>query len=622
MVSVGTRGRWLGIVVLAILLGAFAGGLRWARGRPTGDPIKPGLDAYARGDWETADQVARARLKQASDDAAALRLLARTSVKLEHDSTAVAIYRRLGTGAMAAEDLYLLGVSMTREGKQYEGFRLWEQAESADPNHAETLYMLTQIYSMGDQLARATETGRRLAARAGWEVRAEMLLGKVLLARNDPAGAIASWQRALEHEGKSPGDDSMPTVPRKELARALLQVGRPAEARRQLQFAVRDQSDQEGSWLLSRAYLQEGAQTEALAAWEKAGSFRDDNPLVPEPALYVGSKRCAECHPDIFHSQQRSRHARTFFPVSELGALDLPAPSFADPGQPRVSHTLKRTGNGQVEQETRVEGQVLRAVAEYALGSGDRGQTFVGRDGGGQARELRLSHYHNGASTCWDTTLTHPARPSNAADYVGQPLTEDAVRHCYFCHVADPRAVAEATGPLAVDRGLGCEKCHGPGGNHELAVKAKFPDPAIVNPAMAPGSRSVEFCAQCHSSRGKPLAQSDPMSVRFQGTTLTWSRCFTESKDALDCVTCHDPHRNATTSTAHYEAKCLSCHAGGGRPDPSPSPPQEAGSSEASRQRPCPVNPAKGCIGCHMPAVKNVVPYTFFTDHFIRVHRG
>ena len=35
----------------------------------------------------------------------------------------------------------------------------------------------------------------------------------------------------------------------------------------------------------------------------------------------------------------------------------------------------------------------------------------------------------------------------------------------------------------------------------------------------------------------------------------------------------------------------------------------------------CPVNPTAGCIGCHMPAVKDIVPHSTFTDHFIRVHR-
>ena len=129
------------------------------------------------------------------------------------------------------------------------------------------------------------------------------------------------------------------------------------------------------------------------------------------------------------------------------------------------------------------------------------------------------------------------------------------------------------------------------------------------------------MCAGCHSPRRGTVSQDDPTAVRFQGTTLTWSRCFLESADKLDCITCHDPHRNAVTSLSHYEAKCLSCHSGAARPGVAQ--PRKAPTDLAETPRPaaCPVNPSSGCIACHMPSVKNVVPHSSFTDHFIRVHR-
>jgi len=620
MLHIRMRRWWLGMIALATLLAI--GGLCWLWARPFAKPVGRGLDAYARGDWETAAALARARLKVAGDDAAALRLLARASVRLGRDSSAMSIYKRLGPQAMLADDLCLLGIALTRTGNHQGGLEVWEQAGSIDPNHAETLFELTRAYLAGDQLTKATETGRRLAPRPGWQARAESLLGRIQFARNDPVGAVAYWQQALKHEAGEHGSVSTPIVQPKQLARALLQARRPDQARRQLQTVLSTRPDAEAFWLLSRAYLQEGAQTEALAAWVKAGSFRDDDPLITEPAPFVGSAGCAACHPATYHAQQHSRHARTYFPVSELGDLALPAPSFSDPDQPKVTHTLRRMDGGRLQQETRVEGQVLRAVVEYAFGSGHRGITLVGRDDHGQARELRLSQYATGAEPCWDITVGHPGQPSEVAEYLGQPLSEDAVRGCFLCHVTDPRAVLEATGPLASDRGIGCEKCHGPGGNHEVAVRAKFPDLAIARPAMASGSRIVQLCAQCHSAIGRNVSPDDPTSVRFQGKTLTWSRCFTESKDTLDCATCHDPHRNVVKSTAHYEAKCLSCHAGtAARSGSSTARSRPASPPEISARTTCPVNPAKGCIGCHMPAMKNVAPHTSFTDHFIRVHR-
>ena len=264
---------------------------------------------------------------------------------------------------------------------------------------------------------------------------------------------------------------------------------------------------------------------------------------------------------------------------------------------------------------------MFHAIVDYAFGSGDRGLTLVGRDDNGQARELRLSHYRDETRSFWDVTSGHPVHPSDLTENLGQTLTADDVRRCFLCHVTNPRAVTLASGPEASDRGIGCEKCHGPGGNHLLAVAAKFPDLSIARPTMASGSAVVKLCAECHSPRGQSVSFDDPGSVRFQGTTLTWSRCFTQSGDALDCTTCHDPHRNVVTSMAHYESKCLSCHSSGDQTGVTSAGDKHRTLAETPVPTRCPVNPTAGCIGCHMPAVKNVVPHSTFTDHFIRVHR-
>jgi Cytochrome c554 and c-prime len=205
---------------------------------------------------------------------------------------------------------------------------------------------------------------------------------------------------------------------------------------------------------------------------------------------------------------------------------------------------------------------------------------------------------------------------------LGEPLSEDDVRRCLNCHVTSAQAVFQSSGPGSSDQGIGCERCHGPGENHILAVKVDFPDLAIIDPRMASGSPIVALCAQCHSPRTGKVSFEDPSAVRFPGTTLTWSRCFLESQNKFDCITCHDPHHNVATSASHYEAKCLSCHSTTAHAD------QKHTQAELNYllraptgSTTCPVNSSKGCIGCHMPLVKNVVPHSSFTDHFIRVHR-
>src|SRR5262249_22669383 len=112
---------------------------------------------------------------------------------------------------------------------------------------------------------------------------------------------------------------------------------------------------------------------------------------------------------------------------------------------------------------------------------------------------------------------------------------------------------------------------------------------------------------------------------RFPGSTLPWSRCYSESGGTLNCVTCHDPHSNAEKSAGFYEAKCLTCHATSAPSAKAktsaadqPVVPQAA---ETAFRSPCPVNSTRDCLNCHMPKVWYDWLHDSFTDHYIRVHR-
>ena len=218
---------------------------------------------------------------------------------------------------MTADDLCLLGIALPRSGNP-QGLEVWERALKASPNHAETLFELTCAYTDRDRLGEAVEAGTVLAKCSGWEGRAEALLGAIEMLRNDPGSALKHWRRILNRpkDGKEFGPT--PVIPPKELASALLQVHQPAEARRHLEAFLSTRPDREASWLLSRAYLQEGEKSKRFRRVEQSASFRDEKPLAQEPSPYIGSDRCAECHSAIFQSQQSSRHAHTFH--SRIGA--------------------------------------------------------------------------------------------------------------------------------------------------------------------------------------------------------------------------------------------------------------------------------------------------------------
>lgn len=576
--------------------------------------VPRGRSAYERGDWAGAARIARERLKTAPDDREALRLLARASSRLQRDEATQKIYWRLGSEGAGAEDFFLLASAMLRQSQDGRAMVLLERAREMDPDHAETLHALAGLYTDKAFPTAATAVARRLASRPGWEARGHWALGSLLLRRHDAAGAAASFREALGRDPLALGIGSSPEAVRKLLARALLVDQKPGEARAALRPILDAGPDAEAFWLLGRAWLQEGKPGEALAATDRAGGYGKDAPTADEPAPFVGDAQCASCHAEIHHVQSSSRHSHTFARGGAAADLPLPDRPLADPRIPAISHVMRRESD-EVRVEARLGDEQYAALVEYVLGSGHRGRTALVRDRQGLARESRLTHYARGIG--WGLTVHHPDRPDRAWGLLGKPMIEDQVEDCLRCHVTDVRSARERSGPLADDRGIRCECCHGPGGNHLKAVALSFPDPAIGRARLDGPSQRNALCADCHRApSGAPPEGRD--FVRFQSPNLAQSRCFTRSDGALECTTCHDPHRDAATSPAFYEAICLDCH---GRDGSSTAPAGVTALPDGRRRVPCPVNQAEGCVSCHMPSVPEAIPNASYTDHFIRVHR-
>jgi tetratricopeptide (TPR) repeat protein len=587
----------------------------WAWPRLFPDPLEPGRSAYERRDWPASARRALEVLRVKPGDGEALRLLARASGRMGQDETASGIYKRLGPEAMGAEDFLVIAGGFHRQGDLTSAFRLLEKGHSVDPDHADTLHDLSRFCASMDRLIRAEELAARLAARPGQGARAEVLIAAIRDRLSDPRGAAEALERALQLDPDLKGLDPATPEARKLLARDYLKLGQPARARERLLQALGAGPDREASWLLCRSWLQDGRLAEAASALQQASGYCTDDPTMPEPAPYVGSAACAACHEATYRAAQSSRHARTFMTGPGLDRLAIPDAAVPDPADPKSIHHRARRKGDTIDWETQAGGEFARAVVRFAFGSGDRGVTPVGRDDRGRLRELRLSRY--GKIDGWDLTTGHMAKPDTAtADVLlGRVLNDDNLRQCLSCHTTDFRAARDHLGPLSVEGGIGCEKCHGPAGNHLKAVDAGFSDPAIGRPRLATAEQVTRLCAECHSPPGRTVKPTDPDAVRFQGTTLPWSRCYQNSKGRMSCVTCHDPHRDASRSAAHYEAKCLDCHSA------SPAPAARDGAlAEEFRRVPCPIKPSGDCLKCHMPPTSSAVPHTTFTDHHIRVH--
>ena len=566
--------------------------------------VSQGISAYSKGDWDQTALLARQRLKEAPQDEDALRLAARAMARKDRDQTAISTYSRIELRMMSAEDFFLLGRALSRTGQDDLALKALESARSADPDRLENLHQLAQVYFRKDRPAAAEAIAERLLVAPGWEARGKWILGTCLAARHDSAGAARALSSAFKLDPKGNAAAPQPIGPlRMLLVRSLLQSGSPAEAERIILSLPDSDIDPERSWLLSRAFLQQKAWSQAYAALQRAGNYRSQWPLEPEPAIHVGAEKCSGCHRSIYQSVLASRHATTFARPQDPKAFSFPDHRVPDPVDASISQTFAPGTDG-IRVETQIGDQIYRAVARYAFGSPDHYVTLVGPDEKGRPRMLRISSYHSPKGSGLDLTSGVPPHPSDPIDFLGNALIPgDGERRCLGCHTTNFHSIEARTGPESADHAIGCEACHGPGGNHVLARETQFEDPAILAPRKSSAEVVNGVCGRCHGlAHVENITGSvdDPAWLRFQSITMPRSRCYTASGELLHCATCHDPHRNAEKSPAFYEAKCLTCHATG--------------------KTPCPINPTNDCITCHMPKTWVQATHAFKSDHNIRVH--
>ncbi|MFN8058566.1 MAG: cytochrome c3 family protein [Vicinamibacterales bacterium] len=195
---------------------------------------------------------------------------------------------------------------------------------------------------------------------------------------------------------------------------------------------------------------------------------------------------------------------------------------------------------------------------------------------------------------------------------------------CDGCHSVNYDVKTKAV----TEWNVGCEKCHGPGGEH-----VRQPGRAsIVNPARLDTVKATDICVQCHS-QGKPL--SNPIEGRhydwpvgFQAgldlsgfwelephklgeTTFTHFADGSAHKNRMQgndfvqsamyargvtCSSCHDPHGTSNAADLLKPAKqvCLTCHG--------PSSPNGPHAATLAAHTHHPAESAgSDCVACHMP---------------------
>lgn len=213
---------------------------------------------------------------------------------------------------------------------------------------------------------------------------------------------------------------------------------------------------------------------------------------------------------------------------------------------------------------------------------------------------------------------------------------------CDGCHSVDydihTKQVAEWN--------VGCERCHGPGGEH-----VNHPSRGnILNPAHMDYVAASDTCIQCHS-QGRPLANpiegkyydwpvgyhaglklqdfwkledhtlaqanfyyfadGTAHKNRMQGNDFVQSVMY---RRGITCSSCHDVHGTSNYAQLRKPADklCLDCHG-----PLSPNGPRTATLEEHTHHKNG--SPGSQCVACHMPAIETEgVPNTYVHAHTFR----
>ncbi len=254
---------------------------------------------------------------------------------------------------------------------------------------------------------------------------------------------------------------------------------------------------------------------------------------------YKGSKLCLACHKAtnkaIAEAYPRTAHALSFWKVGE------------EKGGQRILGDFGKAPGFTQDQ------------VSYVLGVGRGEQAYL------DTNFKLLVPMWDVASKSWQ---------------VRQPSVDGATQ-CVTCHVTGyDQPTKEWTEP-----GVGCESCHGPGGEHITASDKKA---SIVQPQTLDPLREAMICGQCHSL-GQDMSGKYPRSPEYRpGDDLPetfvdskpaehvphmappWSEYseWLQSKHAsasppTTCTTCHEPH--GVSNLPHQlrkegNALCLDCH--------------------------------------------------------------
>ena len=322
---------------------------------------------------------------------------------------------------------------------------------------------------------------------------------------------------------------------------------------------------------------------------------------------YAGSQACINCHKDIYKAHLNTPHYNTSQWVNTKNVTG----DFAINNELKLNDSIVyvMTREDKLYQSAYKNGKLIRKEPfDIVIGSGTKGKTYLYWD------ESRLYQLPVSSLTDNDRWINSPGY-SNTRIHFDRAV----IPNCLECHTtfAKNRLPTDFNSNSYVKNeiilGVDCESCHGPSLQH---VNAHLKNPQLKDAqhikdiTTLTQQQQLDACARCHSGLRKPLKMPftfktgdqlssfrmpnyrpiDSTAIDVHGNQyglLTASTCFKQS-EALNCTTCHNPHKNQRDNLSVFSEKCISCH-------------QDTNThkmvlTEAMRSN---------CIDCHMPALNS-----------------
>lgn len=400
-----------------------------------------------------------------------------------------------------------------------------------------------------------------------------------------------------------------------------------------------------------------------------------------DTAKYVGINTCKLCHQDIYNSYIKTGMGKSFDSATKTKSA----------GNFKHSEIYDKVGDFYykafwekdslyfLEYRLKNKDTIHKRLekVDFIVGSGQHTNSHI-QSVNGYLNQMPMTFYTQ--KQLWDL-------PPGFENGHNTRFTRKIGLECMSCHNNYPDFVLGSENKFSsVPEGINCERCHGPGSIHVAERQtgkkidtSKYIDYSIVNPSKLEINAQFDICQRCHLQGNTILKEGksfydfkpgmklndymtvflpkykdsdDEFIMASHADRLKQSACFIQSlkkvktksaisstsrntlkpyKNALTCVTCHNPHISVKETNPNvFNDACNNCHFAGTEKNKVKEETKGInnerlqiknnstfGSTLICNKKG--VNKASNCVSCHMPKSGSIdIPHVTVHDHFIR----